>query len=530
MPSFGDNRPREHPTLPVLQIPPSPTFRPGPAPTPPLPQMSPKFSKHDSILDTGYWEGVKVDLNGNAPIPIRTSTWPKRILDFIRPAYFDRTGGLRKPLRRTAYLDGLRGFAAFMVYWGHHQLWARESIHADKIFENGFGYHDQWYFACFPGIRTFFSGGHFSVTVFFVISGYVLSAKPLQFIQSGELLKLGDNLASAMFRRWLRLWIPIICTTFLYFTVWHVFGIWTDSKHADTWIAEVWTWYYEIKNFSFVFQNGGDPFFSYSFHIWSIPVEFRGSVIIYTSLLAFSRLKRNARLLFEVGLIYYFLYIVDGWFGAMFMMGMLQSDLDLLALNNDLPRIFTKVERFKSPFFHTLFVLSIWLGGVPSHSVDKKDLKDTPGWYYLSFFQPQAVWDFKWFFLFWASGFIVASIPRISWLKRFFELPFNQYLGKISFSFYLVHGPIMWTLGDRLYVATGWSREVHAIGAPNWINIFPLSKSGPLGLELSFLVPHLIILPVTLWTAEIVTKMFDEPSVKFSQWLYNIAMAPSVKS
>lgn len=471
-----------------------------------------------------------MDATGNSPPLIRTTAWSKRFLNLVRPAFFDRSGGPRKPLRRTAYLDGLRGFAALLVYLGHHQLWARESIHADNIFENGFGYNGQRYFACLPGIRTFFSGGHFSVTVFFVISGYVLSTKPLQYIQSGEMLKLGDNLASALFRRWLRLHIPVICTTFLYLTSWHAFGIWTDSKHQDTYVAEIWTWYYEIKNFTFAFRSGGEPYFSYSFHVWSIPVEFRGSLIVYTALLAFSRLKRNARLLCEVGLVFYFLYIVDGWFGAMFMMGLLQCDLDLLAANDNLPRFFDKLERFKTPFFHTLFVLGVLLGGVPSHSVEKEVLRDTPGWYYLSFLQPQAVWDFKWFYLFWASGFIVASIPRISWLKRFFELRFNQYLGRVSFSFYLVHGPLLWTLGDRLYVATGWSREIHAVGAPNWINIFPLPKTGPLGLELSFLVPQLILLPVTLWTAEIVTKLFDEPSVKFTQWLYNMVMAPSVKS
>lgn len=436
---------------------------------------------------------------------------------------------MRKPLRKTAYLDGLRGFAALLVYWGHHQLWARDAMHVEKIFENAYGYDNQRYFACLPIIRTFFSGGHFAVTVFFVISGYVLSSKPLQYIQAGEHLKLGDNLASALFRRWLRLHIPIMCTTFLYMTSWHAFGIWTDSEHKGTYSEELWNWYCEFKNFTFVFRTGGEAWFSYSFHVWSIPVEFRGSVIIYTALLAFSRCTRNARLWCQVGLIYYFMYIVDGWFGAMFMMGMLLCDLDLLAAGNNLPGIFTILEPYKSPIYYVLFVTSLLLGGVPSSSSNLQILRESPGWYYLSYLKPQAVFDFKWFFLFWAATFLVVSIPRIPWLKAFFELRPNQYLGRISFAFYLVHGPILWTLADRLYVATGWSREIHAIGAPNWINIFPLSKRGPLGLELSFLVPHLIVLPFTLWVAELVTRLIDEPTVRFSQWLYNRTMAPAEK-
>jgi peptidoglycan/LPS O-acetylase OafA/YrhL len=119
----------------------------------------------------------------------------------------------------------------------------------------------------------------------------------------------------------------------------------------------------------------------------------------------------------------------------------------------------------------------------------------------------------------------VASIPRIPWLKSFFELRFNQYLGRISFSLYLLHGPVLWTLGDRIYLAVGWSRKDHIDGIFHWMNIFPLSKSGPLGLEPAFLIPHLILLPFTLWLSEISTKLFDQPSIRLPQWLYRQALA-----
>ena len=168
------------------------------------------------------------------------------------------------------------------------------------------------------------------------------------------------------------------------------------------------------KNFSFVFRTGGEPWFSYSFHTWSIPVEFRGSIIIYTALAALSRCTRNARLWSEVGLIFYFMYIVDGWFCALFMAGMLLCDLDLLAQNNDLPTFFRKFAGFNTMIFYATFVASIYLGGVPSHSTDVAVLKESPGWSYLSSFKPQAFFDYKWFYLFWAATFLVASIQRIS--------------------------------------------------------------------------------------------------------------------
>lgn len=217
----------------------------------------------------------------------------------------------------------------------------------------------------------------------------------------------------------------------------------------------------------------------------------------------------------------------------MFVAGMLLCDLDMLAEKNELPCFISRLEPWKELIFYNLFIISIYLGGIPSHNLDVQVLRASPGgWYYLSFLKPQAVFDYKWFYLFWASAFLVASIPHISWLRSFFETRFNQYLGRISYAFYLVHGPVLWILGDRLYVAVGYSRDAHIRGIPNWINIFPLSEVGPLGLEFRFLVPHLVILPVTLWLAEIVTKLFDEPSVKFSQWAYRktLAATPSSKA
>lgn len=486
-------------------------------------------ARQDSILENGYWQEIKPDVELSAQ-----ARATNRLKDLVRPAFLTKQFGLRKQanLRPTAYLDGLRGFAAFLVYWQHHHLWSRDGLKGGLIFENGFGYDGQYYFVCLPFVRNFFTGGHFAVTVFFVISGYVLSTKPLSLINAGEYGKLGDNLASALFRRWLRLHLPVIATTWVYMTSWHAFGIWTgSSQHMSNYWDELWNWYIEFKNFSFVFRTGGESWFTYNFHVWSIPVEFRGSIVIYTALLAFSRLTRNARLWCEVGLIWYFMYIVDGSFLSMFVAGMLLCDLDMLAAKDNLPRFFSKLEPYKELIFYNLFVISLYLGGVPSHSWELHVLRASPGWYYLSFLRPQAVFDFKWFYLFWASLFMVASIPRISWLKSFFEMRFNQYLGRISFAFYLVHGPVLWILGDRLYVAVGWSREVHAAGIPNWINVFPISTAGPLGFDLAFWLPHIILLPVTLWLAEVVTKLIDTPSVTFSQWMYTKLLAPSaVKS
>lgn len=446
--------------------------------------------------------------------------------ELLRPSIF--TPGPRKKLGPTAYLDGLRGWAAFMVYWQHHQVWARVGISAEHIFENAWGWDGNYYFCAFPFIRSLFTGGHCAVAVFFVISGRVLTTKPLSLLYAGDILKFGDSLSSALFRRWLRLYIPCICTTFLYMTMWHVFDIWTAyPKHQATWLDELWNWYIEIKGFSFVFRSIGPtapPWLTYNFHLWSIPVEFRGSILVYTTMCALAKCTRNSRLLIYLVLIFYFVYIVDSAHYAMFTVGLLYSDLDLLESFQDLPKIFYQVKeflgRYQGIFWHILFVIGMFLSGVPSLHNDMSSLRKSPGWYLLSFLVPERTLDYKWFFLFWASAIIVATIPRIFWLKAFFETRFCQYCGRISFALYLVHGPVLWTLSDRVYLAVGWTRQENVDGLKSWMNLYPLPQAGPLGLEPRFLIPHLIILPVTLWLAEIITKLFDEPSVKISQWAY----------
>jgi peptidoglycan/LPS O-acetylase OafA/YrhL len=274
-----------------------------------------------------------------------------------------------------------------------------------------------------------------------------------------------------------------------------------------------------MKNFTYIFNN--TLLVDYHSHIWSIPIEFKGSIVIYTACLAFSRCTKNARLWCEVGLMFYFMYIVDGAHMAMFIMGMFQADLDLLALSNDLPSWMYKLSPHKTTFAWAAFFAAMWFGGVPPNNREITHLQASPGWYYLSFFVPQAVWDFKWFFLFWGAASIVFAAGRLPWLRKFFESNVCLYLGRVSFMLYLFHGPILWTLGDRLYAATGWVHEEQMLNIPTWTNTFQITKWGPAyALELAWIVPQFILLPVTFWAAELGTTFIDDPAIKLAAWIY----------
>jgi peptidoglycan/LPS O-acetylase OafA/YrhL len=486
----------------------------------------------ETILNTSRdWEEIKPDYDPELVKESKGYTiWKapsyipkhKRALGrLINAAYrLPEAFSVAENLRPTAYLDGLRGFAAFLVYWHHHELWIHGWTKTNYIFENGFGYDGKYHFITLPFVRNFITGGHFAVATFFIISGYVLSLKPMTLIQAGDFAKLGDNLSSALFRRWLRLYIPIIAVVSVYVTSWHIFGLWVNGiKLEGSWTEEIWKLYLDFKNFSYVFE-GGLPWLAQSDHLWSIPVEFRGSMVVYASQLAFSRCSKVARLWCETFLVFYFMFISDGSYCAMFCTGMLLCDLDLLAKKGELPQFLNMLEPFKSFIYYHLLIFGLFLGGVPAQNSDLENLRKSRGWYYLGWFKPQAVFDYKWFYLWLAATFLIVSIPRIPWLKRFFETRFCQYLGRISFAFYMVHGPLLRTFGDRLYAAAGWKADDHLQHIPHWVDKLYLPKSGPLGLEVSFLVPNLILMPLTLALSEAVTRWVDTPSVTFSSWLY----------
>jgi peptidoglycan/LPS O-acetylase OafA/YrhL len=427
-------------------------------------------------------------------------------------------------------LDGLRGFAALLVYFHHNQLWSHDEK-GNNVYQNSFGAGNRHYFAALPFVRLFFSGGHFAVSIFFVLSGYVLSFKSLSLIHKDQTMSASEGIGSALFRRWLRLYIPVIAVTLSWMVFRHSSRVWLDiPEMKSTFREDLKHWYYTFKNYSFVFSTNIYEFTEpYHQHAWSIPIEFKGSIITYTALSALSRCTKTARLWCEVALIIYFLYIVDGYYGAMFIAGMLLCDLDFLAWDEQLPLFLKVLSGFKEFIFFHLFLVALYLGGVPSYDAPNVDraawLAKSPGWRWLSRLKPQAVFDAKWFYLFWAAFLAVASIPRLPWLKRFFETRFCQYLGRISFALYLVHGPVIWLLGDRLYAAVGFERPRHKDGIPQWVSKFPISQKGPMGLELAFWVPQLIILPVTLYLAELVTRLVDEPSVRFTNWLYRKSIA-----
>jgi peptidoglycan/LPS O-acetylase OafA/YrhL len=120
------------------------------------------------------------------------------------------------------------------------------------------------------------------------------------------------------------------------------------------------------------------------------------------------------------------------------------------------------LQQFKTIIFSVIFILGIYLGGVPSYSSDIQVLRESPGRYYLSFLKPQAPFQYKFFFLSWAGELVVTAVSHLPVLNRFFEIPFDQYLGRVSFGLYLVHSPIL-QIRWRTHLCYYWMDQSIAI-------------------------------------------------------------------
>lgn len=450
----------------------------------------------------------------------------RRFLCSIKPAILSSSSKSSVPPRlrgSTAYLDGLRGWAAFLVYITHHIL----ACHMWLPLEMGYGYKDEYFFLSTPLIRTLFTGSHMAVHIFFVISGYVLTRGTLQHIHSGSSgEKIASGLASAVSRRYVRLWLPIAATTFLTMTVGYMVNQ-RGVEQAATYPLEIAHWVESISLTAFPLSTVS--WMDYNPHTWTIPYEFRGSMYVFLALLATHRMTRRARMSLILGLALW-THRFAAWGASTFLMGTFLAELDLMR-DEDWPawRWLVLLQRHKGKLFALLIPFALHLGGQPAlafGSPSGEEYLDAWGFHYLGLLIPGPyLGKLNDFWYTPGAVIVVVAVTHVPVLRRVFEMRFPQYLGHISYGFYLVHGPVMFILGERLYAAVGVTTAT-SMPISAWNGVWAFGKDvGPVGLEVNFLSCHLVLLPLTFYLAELCTVLIDEPSVRLARWLYQKTLA-----
>ena len=503
-------------------------------------QRLPKWEtpKSSSQWRTSIWSTLKSTLTS------LTTLLPSPLLHLISP---DPSKTSHPSHQSTAYLDGIRGLAALTVYIQHYSAPFQPGQIGDANRESG-----KWSIFQYPIIRLFYSGS-FAVALFFVISGFALSRKPLhlRYYASAhhddtktQISKALLSLSSATFRRGIRIFIPPIVIVFLTMlgTHLHLF----DS--APSILPETLTEKYNVSpptrlpTFSaqlldclyyiaahLIYPSQwmraipGTKSANYGFQLWTIPMEFWASLVVFSVLGALVPVKSRGVRNGGIALVILYAFWCSRWEISLFLSGLLLADLDLFLSPPPLPAPaggpiipltstsnpsptpnrpnHTTLNQLLPPTLWTLTLLTgLYLGSTP-----EMNAATTPGFTTLTKLTPH---EETWHSL--GAVLVILTISRCRLLQKPLTTSLPQYLGRISFGLYLVHVPVlMWV---------GWTATPGLWGV--------IGREGAVRYETGVVVGCLGVLVVVGWVADVFWRVVDAPCVRLGRvvegWVFGV--------
>ncbi|MEG0635613.1 MAG: acyltransferase [Pseudomonas sp.] len=367
---------------------------------------------------------------------------------------------------RYSHLDGLRGLAALAVVFCHFvQLYLPAAFL--RTAPDHFG---ESKISASPLNLVF--NGNFAVAIFFVLSGFVLAAPFFNGQSSRWYIK-------AAIKRYPRLALPALASTLIPCLIYLTFGSnfsattplsgYTKTEYFsgfDSITTAVWQGL--IGSFLFAEQD-------YNRVLWTIRTELIGSFGIFVMLPLLGRYP--ARFIAYVALV----LILKDSFLLGFVLGALAADLAF--------GLRVSINRAASL---TLFVLGLYLGAFPYVGQD------------LLIWRPITAIPLKNIFIVshLAGAFLcIIALAGLPSLQRLLTTRPCAFLGRISYSMYLIHFTVIGFLGSSLIV-----------------------NMASLGYGTSLFITLGILLPVVIASAYLFTIMIDEPSIRLSNRLAKTLM------
>jgi peptidoglycan/LPS O-acetylase OafA/YrhL len=370
------------------------------------------------------------------------------------------------------------------------------------------------------------------VHIFFVISGFVLAYKPVRALHARDTEKCYAALASSAFRRGVRLYGPCVVSTFL-IMVMRQMG-WLEGAE-ETWTEELWKWKDAVMHgvtWPWAWDMDLRP--AYDVHLWTIPIEFAHSMLLFMVVLGLSRVRLGVRMASEFGLMMYCL-ACGKWAGFEFLTGLFLAEVHVLRTarakkewegEEDSRGLRGSTANWPLKGFQiALVVLGLFLAGWPNRDADK-----TPG---IRYFLAQTPFPFTamgplapqkfWFGL--SAVATVWAVGDLGFLRRLFDSPLAQYCGRISYAVYICHGPVEdlfkeWLIGHPITAASG------EFGAPDYTPALPARGiKGLVGVEtatqmtVSWFLGIWLLGPLVIWAADVFWRAVDSQIVTLARRL-----------
>jgi peptidoglycan/LPS O-acetylase OafA/YrhL len=442
----------------------------------------------------------------------------------VRPSSLTLLRSTKDVNQQTGHLDGLRGLAAFIVFICHlayssHDVSIGYGFTGERQKETGNSY-TQW--LRLPIVRLFYDGDP-AVTMFFLISGFALSWKPLKLAREKEWAGFARTLMGSTIKRWPRLFLPVLASTGIIFLMVQLGvydltrGIANDKKllsvfqephpEAKSNVFEmVFAWLYANWTMWQPFHWNRDGVLPYDIHLWTIPVELRASMGLFVTLLAVGGMKSRVRVV-TLAVLIVVACLKDSWAMMMFWAGALEAELTLSRQASsaipvhDVDKHDGPGERFSPRNLARLSVLvvSLFLMSEPFEP------QDTFGWRALVPYIPSNFSEKRRFYTCIGSMACFHLLTTSDHARAFFRSHVMQYLGRISYGLYLVHAFVLHTFGYAVFSFVWSITGVETVIAK----------------EVGFVVAAAGITPFALYVADIFHRAVDEPSVRLAKWMEN---------
>jgi peptidoglycan/LPS O-acetylase OafA/YrhL len=413
---------------------------------------------------------------------------------FLIPSFF--TSQPLAPLHAIASLDGLRGYAAFGLF----QLSFTDTF--CQMHNRGFGFDaENRYLIQLPFIHFFWTAPAL-VACFFVISGYELSLRPLKQIRSQSGEPFLQTMSSAIFRRGIQLYLPMLVATFIAFLLVRMgafnYSHWVFLQQEylasqedtppimATFGEQLAHWWSDMSEMVYPLQWGSAST-TYDPHLWIIPVDFKCSMLLCFVTIGVWNIRAALRFGFVGAFIVY-----CGYHGQndilLFFGGMFLAEFDLILRDED-----GRVKRYRY-FWLVTFTIGLYLCGMPSW-----DPEVTPGYKTIMWLIPNSS---RWHMF--GCSMLVWSVRNSDDVQIVFTNRFAQYLGRISYSLYIVHGNVRRTLTYTIM--------------PTLLALTN-GKNSKFGFAVTILVSMIFTYPITFFLADLFWRTVDIPSTRIAKWV-----------
>lgn len=371
-------------------------------------------------------------------------------------------------MSKILYLNGLRGFAAIMVFFDHFR---------GMFIPNISGY-----------FVNFFCDSSFAVMIFFVLSGFVLSNS---FFEE----KISESFMFSSIRRYFRLEFPIIFSLIIVYLLSNLSLFYNQQipRLTDTgWFVTGFSGIPTILEV--LFSSFIGVIFLGDFHLnpvlWTMRIEFFGSILIFAILFIFKN-KRFGEIKYRF-LIYAFAFIfIPVSLFAAFIIGMIICDIK----NSQI------ISNHKSNFNLLYSLIGIFIGSFLITFLGINGFIDYPLLTTKFLVYQRNLLFFMWInSVFWflrliGASLVVFAFTNTNVLQYIFSKPIPIFLGKISFSLYILNYIMLCSLSSYLFL----------IFSNNFSN------------NISGLFVLVVTLPVTIVIANYVTEYIDIPGIKASK-------------